>query len=197
MLGSRLCGFAVLAGLVHPHLIVLGQQPDSKEIGAVSIFVTDTFGAPLPTARIGIRRLHEGKEFPVEFRGAVPFGTYRISALLSGYTAATKIVEVDQPVKWVTLALALAEIEGPSSRDIRGRIEPLIQASPPIWVKLVGVYSDVVHEAPVNEKGRFVIEGVLPGDYLAIVLAPGRVLKTQPLALKFRDNAELVTKLSR
>lgn len=169
-------------------------------MSTVSVLVTDTFGALLPGAQIEIRRLHEGKELPVQLSGSaarsVSFGTYRISARVSGYAAASRTIEIDQPVKWTTLALALGEIEGPSTRDIRGRIEPLVETARPIWVKLVGIYSHVVKEAPVNEKGRFLIEGFLPGEYLAIVLEPGRVLKVQPFGHKIRDDAELVIRLS-
>jgi hypothetical protein len=174
---------------------------DAKEMGTVSVLVTDTFGALLPSAQIEGRRLYEGKELPVKFSGttarSLPFGTYQISAVVSGYTAASRRVDVDQPVKWITLALALGEIEGPSTRDLPGRIEPFPETARPIWVKLLGIYSHVVKEVPVNEDGHFLIEGVLPGEYLALVLEPGRVLKVQPFGLQFRADAELVIKLPR
>ena len=66
----------------------------------------------------------------------------------------------------------------------------------PMWVKLLGIYSRVVKEAPVNGNGRFLIEGVLPGEYVAVVVVPGRVLKIQRFRHRFRDDAELVVKLS-
>lgn len=197
---TRLCAIILLAGLGYPQLCLSGQKTDSGEMATIWVLITDTFGALLPGAQIEIRRLHEGKELLVEFSGStardVPFGTYRISALVSGYAADSRTIEVDQPLKWITLALALGEIEGPSKRDIHGRIEPLAETARPIWVKLIGIYSHTVKEAPVNEEGRFLIEGVLPGQYLAIALAPGRVLKVQPFVHKFRDDAELVIKLS-
>ena len=177
------------------------RRAASAEMATLSVVVTDTFGALLNNPQISIRRLDKGKRLPIKTRGSaaqgIPFGTYEISASLSGYTDATRTVKVDRKVHWITLALALGEIEGPSGRDLNGRI--VLPMNPPqqMWIKLVGVYSDVVEVARVDEKGFFLIENVLPGDYFIIVLQPGRVLKNQRYTRNFGDAADLEIDLTR
>jgi hypothetical protein len=98
--------------------------------------VTDTFGVLLPSAQIEIRRFGESNILPVKTSGHtvqdVPVGTYQVSASLSGYTTATRTVDIDRQAGWITLALALTEIEGSSTRAIRGRVSPLIEQATPI-----------------------------------------------------------------
>jgi hypothetical protein len=196
----------LLIELLHPRIVASGQAKGKvpTKTATVSVLVTDTFGMPLPTARIEMRRLEGRKELPIEIAGStardVPYGIYRISAELSGFRIDSRTVEVDQPVKWFMLALALGEIEGPSTRDLRGRIESPTGTFEQVWVKLVGIYSHTIREAPVNEKGHFVIDDVQRGAYLIIILEPGRVLKVQQFGHFFSPadirGEEMVIKLS-
>lgn len=196
----------LFSGLLYPGVVAPGQvkNVEPTKVATISALVTDTFGALLPNAQIEIRRLDGDPKMPMQINGSiargVPYGTYRISAELGGFTIGSRTVEVDQPVKWVTLALALGEIEGPSTRDIRGRVEPPMETVRPVWVKIVGIYSHVVKEAPVNEKGHFLIEDVHRGAYLVMVLDPGHVLKVQQFRHFFPPAAprgeELVITLS-
>jgi hypothetical protein len=121
----------------------------------------------------------------------VPFGRYKLRVQAPELTTAVIGFVVDRSEKWVTVALNLA----PSDRT-PGRPRFRIETTPssidnPIWAKLVGIYSQFVDEAPIDEKGKaeFVVD---PSFYVLILLRGTQICRVIPLNIARHNEKPLV-----
>jgi hypothetical protein len=137
----------------------------------------------------GSSRLPPPKRFGM--LSAVPFGTYDLRVEAYAFKTMTVRLVVDRPERWVTVALSLA----PSDRTLE-RVVFRIKTMPgsienPIWARLVGVYSQVIEEARVDESGRaeFV---VTPSSYVLILLRGRNICRVIQLNTVLSNDRPLV-----
>lgn len=130
----------------------------------------------------------------------VPFGRYRLNVRtpLLAQGRQQFLIEVDKPELWQTvslpLATALSPIELRPETPLVGVLEDLGNIQQMAWLKIVGVYADIVVETTATADGRFTVSGLPEGIYLAIVSIPDQ----KPYWVRFEFRADrLPVRISR
>lgn len=198
LLTNCLCAVVLTANCSQhlPESSNLTERPLSE----LTVVVTDSFGSALPDASLVIRDLTE-KDSPVRLSGKerrliIQGGRYAVSAELSGFISASRVIEVYHPHTSLSIGLAIGNISGSSRQSVSGRLSHL-ESYRSVAVKLIGVYVDDHLDATVLDDGTFKVEGVLPGEYLAIVLRhgpmpeKGTVLAMSRVSRNLDDESEL------
>jgi hypothetical protein len=108
----------------------------------------------------------------------LPYGSYSLSVFMRGFAATKLSLVVDQPHQVVTVGLRLGAPDDVELDPcfIYGKVTPPSAASRIKAVELFGSYSA---EVSLTADGSYEIRNLAcGGDYLLIVMAPGKMLKT-------------------
>ena len=133
--------------------------------GTVALFVRDEEGA---------------KNFANAFHGRVashvPFGLYHLRARKKGYYSADRTIPVYNSDTWAVIELDLG-LEGGNPRyDITGMITDFSASEGSLWIRTQGLYSTLIADSPVTNRGEFSLAGLRPGTYILSVYQDNRVL---------------------
>jgi hypothetical protein len=143
-----------------------------------------------------------GKEFRRLFREntarSVPYGVYELTAGLNGFYPDKKIVDVVQPEVWVVVHLWLGDGDtvgyGPNF-VVMGTVKNISPSDEPLYVRLVGVYSQYSGDTKVQASGNsgtFILSSIVPdGRYVLITTGRGGVLDMRPMSTEKRPLAPI------
>jgi hypothetical protein len=141
----------------------------------------------------------EGKELRDLFREntgtKVPYGVYDMTVSSGGVYPVKRTVDVVQREVWVVVHLWFGVGDtvgyGPNF-VVRGTVKNLNPNDEPIYVRLVGVYSEYAGDTKVQSNGTngtFTLSGIVPdGRYVLITTGRSGVLDMRPLN---NENAQL------
>jgi len=170
---------------------VLGQQAPVRDRAKVKIVVVDSFGSPIKQdVRVHVKNETISRELLLQTRGFVelPFGTYTIQCTATSYRSAVRTITFQRAEEQAVFALAVRTPEqligeGPlPAWKVRGKIE-LMTYSPPVLVRLVGLFSEVSQEAEVDRTGAFSFVVSDQGKYLLLALEGGVVAYERELTV--------------
>jgi hypothetical protein len=188
-------------------LLLLTANQYAKEVpaarvegkGVVEVWVFDSFGHPLNDAALTIvAGVQNNGAKPINFTSgtSLPYGTYRISATLSGFQRATRVFTVSGPYRVLVIAIRPEEIEQTSAvYPVAGRVLDYGRHLHCRIVRLVPVLLDhAASEAKVSAQGEFVLEAVPPGRYTAVLLGTHGVCATADVSILLHHSGSIVLK---
>jgi hypothetical protein len=207
-LGQRwILGSAVLAFFF---LQVSGAgQEQRAEKATVHIVVVDGFGDDLGEANVAsFKDSDTGQDLAGRFHEntatGIPYNVYQIRVHQVGFFTAEVTAQVFQPDVWVVIGLRYGEELPvfPAARlQLSGTIKNLDSGEQPVYLKLVGVYSDFIMETRVEatgHSGTFTLAGVIPdGKYILITLGRTKMLDVRQLDVAFPVRDPIVIDLAR
>ncbi len=129
-------------------------------------------------------RRYEATKQSDGFVSNLPPGPYTLTVEAMGFRRLVKALVVSPGPMYVQVGLVLAVVGDPAEEPIKlnGRVlrGP---AQTRAWVKLSGLYSEVMYQARLAQDCRFSFTGLTGGDFLAFVIAQGRVLATKQVRI--------------
>lgn len=165
-----------------------GQKQDQNAI--VHIKIVDYPGQDLGEPKVEeFRSGRDGKDFADRFRhgsaSGIPFTQYHLRVNNVGFYAAEREVRVFQPEVWVVLGLALGEEGGPYPYQLAGHIKGQDASKGALWIRLSGVYSEIMMDSKASDAGDFAFSGIIQGHYVLIISQNGSVLNVRPVDIPF------------
>lgn len=158
-------------------------EPDSAN---VRVIVSETFGRPVPGAKVTLTSVVPGEKFTAiggeaEF-DHVPFGMYDLDVRLIGFVARKERVNIHAPKLIFRIGLELGATHSYEPSELSGSIKSGVDRSD-LWVRLVALYSSDLIENVVDSSGHFELVGMPHGKYLLLLLEKDKVLTTRPVDL--------------
>lgn len=167
----------------------------SARSGSIHVSVVDAFGGPVSKARVRLvdpsGRSFEAAKQSGGFLAAPPPGPYTLTVEAMGFRRTIKAIVVSPEPVHMQVGLVLAVVGDPAEEPIKlnGRVRncPATQA----WVRLTGLYAEATYQARLALDCSFSFTDLTGGDFLAYVIAQGRVLATKQVRIAV-DNPPLV-----
>jgi hypothetical protein len=162
---------------------VLSSGRPAPETTSVTILAVTPFGEILSPVKVRrfVAEGGRGGDYSSRFMGAradgIPYGPYRAS-VTAGRRGITAPIRVGRANTFIVMSLPEAFIErGPGARGVTGRVAG-VDASKPVWIRLVRVFSEdfCCTMVALSEDGTFSLGGIEASDYILLVLTDGRVL---------------------
>jgi hypothetical protein len=185
------------------------DQQQRSEKATVHIVVVDGFGDDLGEAVVtSFRDFGTGQDLAGRFHEntatGIPYNVYQIRVHQVGFFTAQVTAQVFQPDVWVVIGLRYGEElpAFPAARlQLSGSIKNLDLGEEPVYLKLVGVYSDFIMESRVEatgHSGTFTLAGVIPdGKYILMTLGRTKILDVRQLDVKVPVPTPIVIDLAR
>lgn len=157
-----------------------------KRIATVRIIPVDILGNEVKGVDVELFQLrNEGTNFAKRFhRGMaskILYGTYTARIHVSGYRFADRIVRVFQPNVVVVIGLQVASEGAETTWDIAGRVHGGAKSGGPFWIRVSGIYSDIILDAELDGSGNFSLENVPEGPYVLSVVQGGKILDVRTI----------------
>jgi hypothetical protein len=170
---------------------VANGQPEVTKYGSLVVHITSLSGDPLPAGKLSI---HSKAGTLLYSAGAkdqtstrLPYGNYVVSFDSEFLRPVRREVKIDRPDCFLVLATDMDSIvldisHDPVSVSVRIRPPDSCTLGGVLWVKLVGVFSDLVTERRIGPGGFALFEPVDPGAYVAIIVDGQRIRAVQSLS---------------
>lgn len=180
-----------------------GPGVPQSQTAKVHIVLVDTYGRNLSgQALVGsFQEIGVREDFATSFRdneaSNVPFGVYQASIGAKGFWNVRKQVRVFQAEVWVVAALEIgmgSSEGGLPTADLVGVMKGR-RSEDPIWIRLSGVYSQVVIDERITES-QFKLSAVPNGEYVLAVTQAGRVLDVQSVRTPVAEGKPITIDLS-
>jgi hypothetical protein len=165
----------------------------------VQIVAVDGFGRDLGEAKIdSFRDEDHGHQLAGRFRENrgqnIPYGTYDLKLHRTGFFSTERKIYVFKPDVWVVVALEVGE-ELPAfpapSWTLSGTVKNFNLAEEPIYVRLVGLYSNYRIEDRLDvsgQSGSFTLAGRNPrGRFLLITVGRTHILDIREVEIPCMD----------
>ena len=169
------------------------------EEATVHIVVVDETGKNLGIAHIDSFSNEENRhQLSNRFRDnvatKVPYGAYTLKIHVTGFRSSKRVVYVFKSDVWVLVGLAVGEElpEVPSPNwPLSGTVKNFDEGEEPIYVRLVGLYSNYLIEDRLvvsGKSGTFTLAGLgSPGRFLLITIGRTRVLDIRSVVVPTKD----------
>jgi len=161
------------------YLVLIAVFPLASDAsGLTSLHVIDSFGKPIKSFRLVIKRIGNGHASVVKEvsdRASLEPGTYKIEAYASLHQPVTKHMVIksgDDSRNIVLIPLTADQISGDGESlfpTLDARLDAGYRNQQELHIRLVSVYTDYSFEARVQNDLRFRIESVPLGDYIVMV----------------------------
>lgn len=194
-----------LASLICPYQST-GQQSELERLryakARVHIVLTDGAGRNIGAGVVASFENPEGVDFAKTFHennaAAIPYDVYNLEVYQTGSSTVRRTVDVFAPEVWVVVGLKLGEEKPqfPVARmTVIGKIKHLANPEWPVYVRLVGVYSNYLADDRVSVSGNprtFQIAGIIPdGKFVLLFHSDKGLLCTMPIELPKDKNLEI------
>jgi len=143
-------------------------------IAVIEFVVTDSFGVPLPGARVMVKKHNIRKALNVEGTRAIiklPRGEYTIEANRAGFRTIVRTLKAEGGSMTVLLAFEIAEIEPTEGhRWVKAKVPGRPDGRNCRYVRLIPAYTDRRSvTARLSDDGAFAVLGLGNGKYFAVV----------------------------
>ena len=115
-------------------------------------------------------------DYPRSKTANLPRGEYIVTTVAKGYTKGVGHLVVYRDNQFVPLSLVVSPIEGPgkSTVVVSGTLSgKYANEASPLWIRMVGVFTDVDQIAAVTTAGAFTFDEIPPGRYMVFVFSRG------------------------
>jgi hypothetical protein len=185
---SRQNAFRQLRKRIFPVMISLltsASLPALEQVGSgaprarLDFVVTDCWGRPIDKTEIEIvqqdRKLRI--EYPETRSIEVQPGSLQINVWTQGFVPYSEVVEVGGEARLITPCLFVAYIEGKRPRNFSatGTVAGELLSDEPVWVRLVGMYSDFNAASLVDKAGSFSFKALRTGRYYLMLFGNGKL----------------------
>ena len=144
-------------------------------------------GEDLGVARISFFKSATGQDYAKQFRENlgtnIPYGIYHLGAYQDGFWRAERQVVVLQPEVWVVMGLHIGMEHELTPFKLSGSIRHFPPSRNPVWVRLTGVHSTLVMDAKVDERGEFLMTGLLREKCVLTVWSGTKILDVRPVSI--------------
>jgi len=168
--------------------------------GSIHLSVVDAFGGTVSRVKVELvdpsgRRFEAAKENDW-FQLRSPPGPYTLTVEAMGFRRVVKQLVVSPEPMHVQVGLVLAVVGDPMEEPIKlnGRVRHCA-LSTQTWIRLSGLYAEVTYQARLAQDCSFSFTGLTGGEFLAYVIAQGRVLATKQVRVVV-DNEPLIIELA-
>jgi hypothetical protein len=166
--------------------VAIGQTvPPEPDSANVKVVVSETFGRPVPGAKVTLTSVVPGGKFAAVGGEAefdhVPFGIYDLDVRLPGFVARKERVNIHYPELLFRIGLELGAIHSDGRSELSGSIKSGVGGRSDLWVRLMALYSSDLIENAVDDAGTFELDGMAHGKYLLIMFEKDKVLATKPV----------------
>jgi hypothetical protein len=188
---TRIASLMVVSTLLFTAVLSKSLAQGRIQSATVHVVLVAGDGVDLGKVKVESFKSLEGKEARDLFREntgtKVPYGVYDMTAGLGGYLV-KRTVDVVQPEVWVVIHpyISIGDTVGYGPNFVvRGTVKNLNPNDEPIYVRLVGVYSEYAGDTKVKSagtNGTFTLSGIVPdGRYVLITTGRSGVLDMRPL----------------
>jgi hypothetical protein len=125
------------------------------------------------------RATDPGKDYSTKFNHNMADGPYHLKVRTTGFWSAERFVQVNHTDTWVVVALQVGmdvTEGGLPAYEVRGRIEDAPYGAEPTFVRLSGVFSDLVADDKARPDGEFDFGLIAPGLYTLTATQAGKVI---------------------
>lgn len=175
-------------------------QPDeSDKEGVLQVLFVMSSGDEISREPdITVEKLVDGK--PVAKREAgrsmkLNYGTYRLKASLPGCCyPVEKIVRIQDAFQVTSLCFFPSPVESPWDGNlIRGSISEKSRQKDCRWVRFMSPFADgEVSETKAGRDGRFALENVRPGKYVAFTIGKTGICETSGVTIQFNPSGKAI-----
>lgn len=167
-----------------------------EEISKVSVFVLGNLGTGISSSfDIEVRDAITGSVVrrAAEKRSSdvleIPYGVYFIEVYAQGFEPYVVRIQISRPETWIPVGLTVGSLGAPvTPGSVSGKVTEYSKT--PVWLKLVGLYSDFIAHTAADSSGGFRFREIRPGKYLLLIFQRGELLESKVLEVR---NAEQVT----
>ncbi len=150
----------------------------------LTMLVTDGWGRELREAIIELRRAGGGPrvtvvEYPRQRSVDLGGGVWHVLVRAQGFTPASTEINLGEAGAFLPVCLAVSPIELPARERplvVRGRIVEQAERPGQLWVRLLSLFCNCNVTALSDANGDFVVRGIPPGRYVAMVFRGGQFL---------------------
>jgi hypothetical protein len=194
---SLISGCLAVVLIPHPAL------PQNPETATVRILIVDGTGRELGKAQVSsFTSKRTGQDLGARFYDntatGIPYDRYQLDVHATGFVNARRVVQVFSPVVWViaTLEFSVEGREFAPPRTLSGKLTNVSRGEQPIFLRLMGIYSDLSIEArPDASTGSFSFAGVISdGKYILLTIGRTGVLDSRQI--DFPNSDEIVIRLT-
>jgi hypothetical protein len=171
--------------------IEAGQGPRKVKVHFV---VTDCWGRPIQKARVQILSGTAPRylQYPEKQTIELEHGTYTVIVDSEGFRRIARQITVEEKDKLFNFCLNVADIETIENErlpSLIGHVSTTARflAAGPVWVRLMGLYSDLNVVALVEENGSFSIDRLQPGRYSLMLFVNGELKRTRQIDMRTPD----------
>jgi hypothetical protein len=179
----------IIGLLISANLAALAQGGSRASKAKLDFVVTHCWGIPIEEAEIRI--VQQGRESRLEYPKSrsieVEPGTLQIIVRAQGYAKYSEVREVGRGVRLITPCLLLSMSEDghdPPPFSVKGTVAQTLISDEPVWVRLVGMYSDFNSAALVDSTGSFLFNGVRAGRYYLMLFSNGKLKAAGEVSLR-------------
>jgi hypothetical protein len=172
----------------------LSAKDAAERVGTVHLKVVDPLGNDINDPTVTQFMSQEiGHNLSPRFSQGVavkiPFGTYELKVHCVGFYSAVRTVQVYSPDVWAVVELLPGQEGGPTRSTLRGVLGSSNQQQ--LWVRLVGMRSDMIFDGRVDSSGTFTLAGIPSATYLLIVRQRDEVLLTRAVKITQDESLSL------
>ena len=165
--------------LILSALTAHGQGP--TPIRRVAVTVSDCWGGSIPSATIYVtsieqQALREGIKYPIEGAFQLRPGRYHLLIQSTNFFSFSSFIDVSDTDLDLRACLTVAPTEGMTRPfvNMEGAVGKRHTGNhQPLWVRLIGLYSDTNITVPVDSENHFVLSRIRPEHYLLVLLGNG------------------------
>lgn len=158
---------------------------DEDEAARLTILVSTTFGEPIEKAPVVLTSVGPKDRFSAKGSKAqfarIPYGLYDVDIRLPGFLPRLERIRVYQRDLVLRMSIALAPTHAYERPELSGVIVAGLNRRSDVWVRLVALHSSDLIENAVDDSGKFELDGMVPGQYVLLVLHKSDVLAAKPL----------------
>jgi hypothetical protein len=171
-----------LAGSAHAETIPVKETRTST----VRIVPVDVLGDELEDVDVDLFQPRgDGTDFAKRFHRGIAskilYGTYTARIHVRGFRLANRLVRVYQPNVVVVVGLSVGGEGDEWTWDLSGLVRGGGRTAGPLWIRVSGVYSDIILDAEVSDSGGFSLEKMPGGPYVLALVQGGKVLDVRAI----------------
>lgn len=165
------------------------QASSQLQKSSVNFVVTDCWGGPIREASIqlvGRNGTQTVVNYPESHSIEIVPGSYNMNIQARGFSKFVKTVDLEGRASVVASCLTVSPIEGTRelSSMVIGRVARPIPAHGFVWVRLVGIYSDISTATIVDKSGSFVFSAIRLGRYYLMMFGANGLVSSQEVDVR-------------
>lgn len=176
----------------------LGGGSFAQETCAVQLFVRHTFGEPIELVTVEVLQRGSGKvlvrrkNVTAKTTISLPCGDHDLKVWAVGWSSQVIGFSAKAGITWLPVSLEVGALTGADlPGSIAGTLGPRRRIDGVLWVKLVELYSNVVHHAQAGTGGQFRIGDLRPAKYYFLAFEDDQIIENRVIEIHNGEHVEI------